>query len=231
MIAANTPEFLNYLSKLFSRDEIELQCPHCSKTFVRTKNVIQSKFGAHNSQKIIYCSHKCSSEALVSLQAVICLQCSKAFMKQLNQVQKYPNHFCSRSCAAKYNNTHKTTGTRRSKLEVWLETQVGTRYPSLEIHFNRKDTINSELDIYVPALKLAVELNGIFHYEPIYGSDKLASIKNNDGRKFQACLEKNIELVIIDVSKQKYFKEKTAQEYLNIICRIIDTKLGADRGV
>lgn len=88
----------------------------------------------------------------------------------------------------------------------------------------RKDTINGELDIYIPSLKLAFELNGIFHYEPIYNQLQLEKTQNNDQRKFQACLEKGIELCIIDVSKQKYFKESTSQQYLKIITDIINQK-------
>jgi len=92
-------------------------------------------------------------------------------------------------------------------------------------HFNCKDTINSELDIYIPSLKLAFELNGIYHYEPIHGQKKLDQIKNNDHRKFQACLEKEIEFCIIDSSSLKYFKPINAQKYLEIICNIIDKNL------
>ena len=88
--------------------------------------------------------------------------------------------------------------------------------------FNGKDTINSELDIYIPSLKLAFELNGIFHYEPIYGKDKLQSIKNNDTRKFQACIEKGISLCIVDSSQQKRFSPKSSQKYLDIIVNIIE---------
>jgi len=132
--------------------------------------------------------------------------------------------FCSRSCAATYNNTHKTTGTRRSKLEQWLEQTLTAHYPNLQFVFNGKEAINSELDIYIPELKLAFELNGIFHYEPIYGPEKLASIQNNDNRKFQACLEQGIELVIIDSSKMEYFKQKSAQKFLDIIKNIIESK-------
>ena len=95
----------------------------------------------------------------------------------------------------------------------------------LEFHFNRKDAINGELDIYIPSLKLAFELNGIFHYEPIYGSEKLASIQSNDTRKAQACLEHGIELCLIDVSTFKKFKEKRAGKFLQIIQDIINLKL------
>lgn len=98
-------------------------------------------------------------------------------------------------------------------------------YPSLDIHYNRKDAIDAELDIYIPSINLAIELNGIFHYEPIYGEKKLLQIQNNDQRKFQACLEKKIELCWIDTSSFTYFKVNKAQNYLQIITQIIDSKL------
>jgi hypothetical protein len=151
----------------------------------------------------------------------ICKQCSKSFFKRCCQIKITKNHFCSKSCAATYNNTHKTKGIKLSKLEVYLQEQLTKLYPTLEIHYNRKDAINSELDIYIPSLKLAFELNGIFHYEPIFGEEKLSQIKNNDSRKYQACIEKGISLCIIDVSQQKYFKPETSKKYLDIICGII----------
>lgn len=152
------------------------------------------------------------------------LQKSTDRRKKLKSGKAKYNYFCSSSCAATYNNTHKTTGTRKSKLEVYLEEKIKELYPDTDIHFNRKDAINSELDIYIPSLKLAFELNGIFHYEPIYGPEKLSQIKNNDERKFQACLENGIELCIIDSSKLKSFKDINAKPYLDIICNIINKK-------
>ena len=80
------------------------------------------------------------------------------------------------------------------------------------------------MDIYIPQLKLAFELNGVFHYEPIFGSEKLNQIQNNDGRKFQACLERGIELCIVDTSKLNYFKESNALPYLEIVQKIINYK-------
>lgn len=153
-----------------------------------------------------------------------CKLCSKIINVE-NRDNKIRN-FCSHSCSATYNNTHKTHGTKRSKLEIWLEEQLTTLYSNLEIHFNRKDAINSELDIYIPSLSLAFELNGIFHYEPIYGKEKLEKIQNNDGRKFQACLENNIELCIIDTSSQIKFAEKSSIKFLDIIIKIINIKQG-----
>ena len=133
--------------------------------------------------------------------------------------------FCSSSCAATYNNTHKTIGYRRSKLEIWLEERLLQKYFNLEFKFNDKEAINSELDIYIPSVQIAFELNGIFHYEPIFGEEKLKDIQNNDNRKFQACLEHNIELCIIDSSGQKRFTIQSSEKYLTIISNIIDSKL------
>lgn len=77
-------------------------------------------------------------------------------------------------------------------------------------------------NFYFPELKLAFELNGIFHYEPIYGPEKLASIQNNDHRKFAACAEAGISLCIIDCSRMVNFKEPKAEVFLDIICDILD---------
>jgi hypothetical protein len=156
---------------------------------------------------------------------VQCDQCHTSFKKGLCDIKRSPHHFCSKSCAAKWNNAHKTKGTRVSKLETWLTSKLPKLYPDLEFHFNRKDAINGELDIYVPSLKLAFELNGIFHYIPVYGPEKLASMQSNDARKVQACIERGISLCVIDVSYQKYFKEQSSMKFLAIIQNIIDSKL------
>lgn len=118
-----------------------------------------------------------------------------------------------------------------SKLERWLQERLQRLYPDLEFHFNRKDTINGELDIYIPSLKLAFELNGVFHYEPIYGPEKLANIQSNDGRKFQACLEHGIELCIVDTSRMTNFKERGALKYLEVIQGVLNSRIAAAEGV
>ena len=203
---------------------LELECEYCDKSFYLEAKYIRS-YVKRFLDRSKYCSKDCTTKSKNKKIEVQCLQCSLIFIKNNDQCIKTPNHFCSHSCAAKYNNAHKTHGTRRSKLEKWLEEQLTILYPELNILFNQKSAINSELDIHIPSLNLAFELNGIFHYEPIYGKEKLASILNNDDRKFQACLEKSIELVIIDTSKQTYFKDTTSKKYLDIITQIINLKL------
>lgn len=217
----------------------------CQGIYYTNKNTIKTKCKCCNSEMIIplsqyknsqsgnhFCSCSCTAtynspqRIYESTIKTNCKNCNKEIniIFSVQKKSKSGNHFCSQSCAATYNNKHKTTGNRRSKLEKYLEVELIKSYPDLKMYFNCKDTINSELDIYIPSFKLAFELNGIFHYEPIFGQEKLSQIQNNDNRKFQACLENNIELCIIDASSLSYFKEHNAQKYLNIIKIIIDGK-------
>ena len=208
-----------------SEDMLPCECYICEKTFYLTKHEIQRVLNPNHNQKGNYCSKECQNLSQVFKITMKCGHCGKEFQKLRNQVKKSKNHFCSKSCAATYHNTHKTKGIRRSKLELYIENKLKHIYPELKIEFNKTDTINAELDIYIPSIKIAFELNGIYHYEPIFGDNKLYRTKNNDQRKFQACLEKNIELCVIDTSHQKYFKEQTSKKFLEIITNIINQKL------
>lgn len=193
-------------------------CSYCKKEFERELRQL------HKKRKKTYCSVECFCKNKTKKQKIQCKNCNDFFIKGMSQIKKTLNHFCSRSCSATWNNKHKTHGTRRSKLEAWIEKQLTNLYPDLNIDYNQTNAINAELDIYIPSLKLAFELNGIFHYEPIFGEHKLNQTQNNDQRKFQACLEKQIELCVIDSSQQKYFKPKNSQKYLDIILKIIQQK-------
>ena len=204
------------------KDSLLLRCIRCDKIFYRTKNSIRIALLKVAADTCEYCSSSCANG--LPKQLVKCKQCGKEFLKESSRIKKTLNHFCSHSCAATYNNEHKTTGTRRSKLEAYLEEQLTTMY-EFPIKFNTKTEINSELDIFVPHLRLAFELNGIYHYEPIHGKNLLEKTINNDNRKYQACAENNISLCTIDTSSQKYFKPESSKMFLNIITTIIDSKL------
>jgi len=143
----------------------------------------------------------------------------------LKDIAKSINHFCSQSCSATYNNKNRTHGTRRSKLEIFLEKELTNIYTNLDIKFNSKENIGSELDIFIPSLKLAFEINGIFHYEPIYGQEKLNHIKANDIDKKRECRAKAIKLIIIR-DREERFNPSGALKYLNRIRPIIDKNMG-----
>ena len=214
----------NEFNSAKSLDLLPCQCYNCNQSFLLKKSRIKDALNPNEKTKAKFCTHKCKKEYQDEKILVQCSNCSVEFKKKISQIKKSKSgkSFCSKSCAATYNNKHKTSGTRISKLELWLQTKLTKLYPDLEFHFNRKDAINSELDIYIPSMKLAFELNGIFHYEPIYGDNKLHQTQYNDNRKFQLCLEQGIELCIIDTSQQKYFKEQSSIMFLNIIKNLID---------
>ena len=210
-----------------SYESLPCECDYCKKIFFLTRHEVLDSLNPKRHTKGKFCSIECVGLSKQQRTIMKCSNCQKEFSQTPSQIKnsKSGNHFCSKSCAATYNNTHKTKGNRRSKLEVYLEEKLKNIYSKLKIDFNKTNAIDSELDIYIPSLKLAFELNGIFHYEPIYGQNKLDQVQNNDNRKFQACIEQGIELCIIDTSHQKYFKESTSKKYLDIITTIINTKL------
>lgn len=209
-----------------STDKLSCECYQCGNIFYSPKKEIKYTL-KNNLERIKYCSIECRNSAQLKNIILDCKNCGETFNKKYREYKRDPdkNHFCSRSCAASYNNKHKKHGTRRSKLEGWIEEQLTILYPNLDIHFNRKDIICSELDIYIPSLNLAFELNGIFHYEPIYGKDKLKQIQENDYSKTKACHDNQIDLCIIDTSTQKRFTPKSSEKYLNIITNIIKERL------
>lgn len=212
-----------------NKDKFRFFCSHCDKEFFPPKPSCTKtrilKYGLK-----VYCCKDCKilANGGKPSKVVNCAQCGKEISTsgKNDKRKKSDRCFCSSSCAATYNNLHKTHGTRRSKLEAWLEETLPSLYPSLEILYNDKTAINSELDIYIPSLRLAFELNGIYHYEPIHGKNKLESIQKNDANKFALCHENNISLCIIDTSKQTYFSTKNSQKYLDIICNIINENIG-----
>ena len=206
-------------------EKLPLECLQCHETFYAKRCLITAVYNGSSRNSLKYCCRKCSGLFKQKRKYVECKNCHKSFEKRMLEINRTKNNFCSKSCANTYNNLHKKYGIRRSKLEEHIELQLKELLPDIHILFNNKTIINSELDIYIPKLKLAFELNGIFHYEPIFGNKKLDQIQNNDQRKFQACLDLGIELCIIDVSSLKYFKKDKAEKYLNIIISIINQKL------
>lgn len=206
-------------------------CPQCKQNKYVRNGLTPTARKDGCTQK--FCSRECYSIARktgISYTEVSCTYCTKIFKKKTALIKNQSksgnvNHFCSISCNSRFNQANKNTGTTISKLEKWIQSKLLELYPNLDFIFNSKEAIKSELDIYIPSLKLAFELNGIFHYEPRFGEEKLNKIQNNDQRKFAACAESDISLCIIDTSSQKYFKESTSQQFLTIITQIIDSVL------
>jgi len=208
--------------KLKWLDIVPAICDFCGNHFERPKRSFV------DCVSLAFCSQQCCQKHMKEkskefITKVSCKNCNKSFNKRNTQIKKCPNNFCSSSCAATYNNAHKTKGTRVSKIEVWLSKQLVIMFPEIQFSFNDKTAINSELDIYIPEFKLAFEINGIFHYKPIYGDEKLKQIQNNDAKKKLACENCGITLHTIDISQQIRFTEDSSYGFLTIICNVINS--------
>jgi len=201
--------------------KIILKCFSCEQNFEKSLiDINRTKNNMH------FCSISCANKKRKMFYVVkdkinnaVCKNCQKHFFKKVGNIKQTKNNFCSRSCAAYYNNKHKNFGTRRSKLEIYLEKKLNILYPDLLIHYNKKNAINSELDIYIPSLKIAFEINGILHYKPIYGLEKLNKIQENDKSKKKECKTKKIALYILNTSDLKVNKEELMDKFLNIITK------------
>lgn len=204
----------DYLTKTGRDDLISLDCPYCKNAFKTKRFLLQRNI---KSGRLKFCSAKCSSLSQRNRVECICAECNKMFIRTPAWVSKFKRAFCSQTCSGSYNNKHKTYGTRRSKLEIWIEEKLEENFKQFDIHFNRKDAIESELDIFIPHLKLAFELNGIHHYRNIHGDAVFKRVQANDRRKASTCREKNVELVVINTSMQKRFTKESSIEFLELI--------------
>jgi len=172
-----------------------------------------SEFKPNKMKKQSFCSYECYKASLEKPKK-FCKNCNNELTK------KWAKDFCCRSCSASFNNKKRDYGYRRSKLEEYIEEVVSSK-TSKTILFNDKTTIGSELDIYVPDLKLAIEIQGIFHYQPVFGIKKFENIQRNDVEKRKKCEEFGIKLVEIDTRDQQQFSIESSKKYVDAILELI----------
>lgn len=199
-------------------DHLDKICEHCGMAFRTTS----TQYHRNNRRGYrFFCTRWCRNTASVRARQSPCTNCGTAVPRRPCDLKKVKNVFCSRSCAGSYNNRHKSKGSRRSKLEAFIVQRLQADFPAVEVLANDIRTIGAEIDILIPSLKLGIELNGILHYEPIYGAEKLERIVANDQQKVAACREKGIELAVIDVSWMKYFKPAAGERVYDVVKSLV----------
>lgn len=202
------------------------RCEKCNKAYYLRPSTLLVRKKKYNT---IFCnSCRLKSYKVNHYTIVICFQCNKEFYRKKGHcnkatVRRWKNSFCGHSCRASYNNTHKTYGYRRSKLEIALEAFIRKAYPKLQMVCNSTSAINNELDFYFPSLNLAVEINGVFHYKPIFGIKKLLQVQATDKKKIIACENKNILLVTIS-PLEKHCTKGTIDKYTTIMEDLINSR-------
>ena len=198
---------------------ILVNCKNCGRQVTKTTGRFNESI---KNGWNFFCSLRCRYGYQEKGVELPCARCQRPVRKTPGQLrQTLRNVFCSKSCAAVFNNAHKRGGTRRSTLEVFIEQRIRAEYRGLTVECNKHDPINAELDFYFPELRLAVELNGIFHYQPIYGQEKFERIKEKDRQKLARCLAAGIELCVIDVSDAAYRTREVKEKYWSVIKELV----------
>lgn len=161
---------------------------------------------------------------------VKCEGCGKDLKRTTSDLKKmkHGKPYCSKSCRMTHYNAHilPRISYRRSELENMLTTLIRVDFPDLKIMPNDRSTLDGhlEIDIYLPTIPLAIELNGPVHYLPIYGDERLKKVQTKDSRKHLELHERGIALLVLDISKlnskkqQRLFVEK---QYLELIRPLI----------
>lgn len=201
---------LERFTALDRRGLANLQCLYCNEPFFIEKHRVQRSIQRGTGK---YCSQTCARHARRTSKEVRCANCETTFRKRGVELRRTGNHFCSRSCSAQFNNRHKKLGvSRRSKAEDYLCGLIRRDFPSLEIMQNDRALLSSglEIDIVIPRLKLAIELNGPVHYFPLFGEEKLAKIQAADISKQMEMQSLGYSLLVIDISAYGYFKKVKA---------------------
>lgn len=219
-------EYLEYYKQknIKGDTQVALDCYICKKIFNITYHELSTR--VRKGRTVPVCSREChiKHKAETTVLYVSCNNCGIQIKRWLNETKRSTSkkYYCSHSCRAKYNNSHKTTGTRRSKLETYLEDALTRLRPNIYLEFNKTNAISMELDIYCPDKNIAFEINGIYHYDPIHGIEKLKKIQELDNEKVNKCNLAGIKLHQIDTRDQKRFTEESSRQYLENILSVLD---------
>lgn len=198
----------------------KLQCLYCNEEFFLEKHRVQRAIERGTGK---YCSQTCARHARRTSQEVLCANCKALFRKHGVELKRTSSHFCSRSCSAQYNNRCKNFGaTRRSKAEDYLCALIREDFPHITITQNDRSLLPSglEVDVFIPNIKLAIELNGPIHYFPLYGESKFRKIQAADAMKQIEIQSVGCSLLVINTSEYGYFKKAKAMLSLYYANRI-----------
>jgi len=178
--------------------------------------------GTKSRNKGKYCNKKCSSSSRRNKLTLNCSECNLQIFRLPSEVKKSKTnrYFCNHICSATYNNKNKTHGIRVSSFELYCQSKLITDF-DLKFVFNDKKKIGTELDIHIPSINLAIELNGIFHFKPIFGDLKLTQIQNNDKEKINKCKDAQITLHVLDISKYQQSTKHAKSDVYNQVKQTI----------
>jgi len=203
------------LSKLNGRDSVPLRCKVCHQTFIRPKNRINDVLRGKYPISLDFCGRRCRDKSKKTRIMVPCTLCGKPVSRRPCDIKAWKRTYCSKSCAMKdrmQRGEIKRTKFKRSKAETYLIRRLKRKFPTLEIRANARDVLPKqlEIDVLIPAAKVAIELNGPIHYRPIFGKGELKKVKSRDAIKVASLREAGYHFTVIDISSTSVWKKVTA---------------------
>lgn len=166
----------------------------------------------------MFCSLECYSKTRITSCEFPCGQCGSTVIRRIAEVRKSKSNrfFCSPVCSAKYNNYRRTIKSglsSRSRAEDYVIELIKFSFPNLETVPNARLPFTNymELDVWLPTINMAIELNGPMHYFPIHGDEKLAKIQNADFQKQLMLHNSGVRYFIVDISTLRSTNKKSME--------------------
>lgn len=171
----------------------------------------------------VYCSRACTALSKINRVTIKCNQCGI-------EKQQIPSHvkstnFCNSSCKSKYF-IKLRKGFKKSFAEIFLLNLIKTDFNNLTIFDNVRSILPSglEIDIFIPDVNLAIELNGPCHYFNIYGADTLNKVQNRDLIKQTEIQQLGFKFIVLNISMiscRTKLKKFLLDQYINNIKPIL----------
>jgi len=197
------------------RPTVEIICEHCGQPFLKERRLMNRV--AHH-----FCSSRCDGLYHRNREQKECTECHTTFERFPSQSQKTALSFCSHKCSATYYNRLRRRS-RRSKIEGEFFDRLQSAFPELHMVPNDKSLLQGlEADIAIPDLNTVIEWNGVVHYHPIYGDEKLKAIQTRDAEKMQKASDLGIRLIVIsDADSSRKTLDRAYSDVRSIIASLL----------
>lgn len=122
----------------------------------------------------------------------------------------------------KANSAVRASGSTGSKLELFLFQELLSN--GYETEFHKEQTLLNtklQIDLYLPRIAVAIEVDGPSHHQPVWGDDSLARSQKYDNKKNGLILGKG--LVLIRIKQTKDFSKSRGHIVLD---KLLDTLRG-----
>lgn len=181
-----------------------LNCLYCKQEVLKYKSEIRK-----NPDKI-FCNSQCSAnfmhltyrQPFAKTIVLECHFCNSIFERIQHKTTqgKTGKFFCSAKCSSTYLGTQ-SKNFERSFMELYIQQKIELNFPYLTLIIGDTKQCNGlQLDLYLPELNFAIEINGPIHYINFFGDEYLKSVQERDQRKETICKNKKLLLQIVKCS-------------------------------